>query len=55
MDASTFLQTLSGAVSSGFASHNQIDIGLSQRIGQAISSQAIYGRFSEASTAFLTG
>ena len=55
MDASTFLQTLSGAVASGFASHNQIAIGLSQRTGLSISSQAIYGRFSVESTAFLTG
>ncbi|NLT70549.1 MAG: hypothetical protein GXX91_07615, partial [Verrucomicrobiaceae bacterium] len=30
-------------------------IGLSQRTGQTISSQAIFERFSEASTAFLTG
>lgn len=55
MDASTFLQTLSGAVASGFASHNQIAMGLSRRTGESISSQAIHGRFSEASTAFLTG
>lgn len=55
MDPSTFLQTLCGAVASGFASHNQIAMGLSQRSGAAISSQAIHGRFSEASTAFLTG
>jgi len=55
MDPSTFLQTLSGAVASGFASHNQIAIGLSQRTGLPISSQAIHGRFSEGCTAFLTG
>lgn len=55
MDASTFLQTLSGAVASGFASHNQIAMGLSRRTAEPISSQAIHGRFSEASTAFLTG
>ena len=55
MDASTFLQTLSGAVASGLASHNQIAIGLAQRTGQTISSQAIFERFSDASTAFLTG
>jgi hypothetical protein len=55
MDPSTFLQTLCGAVASGFASHNQIAMGVSQRTGAAISSQAIHGRFSEASTAFLTG
>lgn len=55
MDASTFLQTLSGAVASGLASHNHIAIGLSQRTGLPISSQAIHGRFSETSTAFLTG
>jgi len=55
MDPSTFLQTLSGAVASGFASHNQIAIGLSQRTGAPISSQAVHQRFSEASTAFLTG
>jgi len=54
MDPSTFLQTLSGAVASGFASHNQIAMGLSQRTGEAISSQAVHRRFSEASTAFLT-
>jgi len=55
MDPSTFLQTLSSAVTSGLASHNQIAIGLSRRTGLSISSQAIHGRFSEASTAFLTG
>jgi hypothetical protein len=55
MDASAFLQTLSGAVASGFASLNQIAMGLSRRTGESISSQAIHGRFSEASTAFLTG
>lgn len=55
MDPSTFLQTLSSVVTSGFASHNQIAISLSQRTGLSISSQAIHGRFSEASTAFLTG
>ena len=54
MDASVFLQTLSGAVASGFASLNQIAMGLSRRTGRPISSQAIHGRFSEASTAFLT-
>lgn len=54
MDASTFLQTLCGAVSSGFASFNQIAIGLSRRTGEPISSQGVHGRFSEASTAFLT-
>lgn len=54
MDPSTFLQTLSGAVSSGFASHNQIAMGLSQRTGVPITSQAVYNRFSEASTEFLT-
>jgi len=55
MDASTFLQTVSGAVASGFASHYQTAIGLSQRTGLPIGSQAIHGRFSEGSTAFLTG
>jgi len=55
MDPSTFLQTLCGAVASGFASHNQIAMALSQRTGAPISSQAIHGRFTEASTAFLTG
>lgn len=55
MDASTFLQTLSGAVASGFASLNQIAMGLTRRTGEVISSQAVHGRFSEASTAFLTG
>lgn len=55
MDASTFLQTLSGAVASGFASHNQMAIGLSRRTGRPISSQAVHRRFSEQSTAFLTG
>jgi hypothetical protein len=55
MDPSVFLQTLSGAVASGFASHNQIAMGLSRRTGLPISSQAVHGRFSEASTAFLTG
>lgn len=54
MDGSTFLQTLSGAVASGLASHNQIAMGLSQRTGEVISSQAVHRRFSEASTAFLT-
>jgi hypothetical protein len=54
MDASTFLQTLSGAVASGFASHNQIAMGLTRRTGVPISSQAVHGRFSKASTAFLT-
>ena len=42
MDASTFLQTLSGAVASGLASHNHIAIGLSQRTGLPISSRAIH-------------
>ena len=55
MDPSTFLQTLSGAVASGLASLNQIAMGLSQRTGIPIRRQAIHGRFSEASTAFLTG
>jgi len=55
MDPSTFLQTLSGAVASGLASLNQIAMGLSQRSGVPIRRQAIHGRFSEASTAFLTG
>jgi hypothetical protein len=54
MDPSTFLQTLSGAVSSGFASHNQIAMGLSRRTGVTITSQAVHNRFSEASTEFLT-
>jgi hypothetical protein len=54
MDSSAFLQTLSSAVASGFASHNQIAIGLSRRTGERISSQAVHKRFSEASTAFLT-
>lgn len=54
MNASVFLQTLSGAMASGFASLNQIAMGLSRRTGRPISSQAIHGRFSEASTAFLT-
>ena len=55
MDPSAFLQPLSAAVASGFASHNQIAMGLSRRTGLPISSQAIHRRFSEASTAFLTG
>jgi hypothetical protein len=55
MDPSAFLQTLSGAVASGLASLNQIAMGLSQRTGVPILRQAIHGRFSEASTAFLTG
>lgn len=55
MDPSTFLQTLAGAVASGFASLNQIAMGLSRRTGEPITSQAVHGRFSEASTAFLTG
>jgi len=55
MDPSTFLQTLSGAVAPGLASHNQIAIGLSRRTGPSISSQAVHGRFSEGATAFLTG
>ena len=55
MDASTCLQTLSGAVASGFASHNQIAMGLTRRTAVPISSEAVHGRFSEASTAFLTG
>ncbi len=38
LDPSAFLQTLSGAVASGLASHNQIAIGLSQRSGKYISS-----------------
>lgn len=54
MDPSTFLQTLSGAVAAGFASHNQLAMGLTQRTGVPISSQGVHGRFSEASTEFLT-
>lgn len=54
VDASTFLQTLSGAVASGLASLNQIAMGLSRRTGVPIRRQAIHGRFSEASTAFLS-
>ncbi len=55
MDPSTFLQTLSGAVAQGLASRNQIAIGLSRRTGLPISSQAVRGRSSEGSAAFLTG
>lgn len=54
MDPSTFLRTLSGAVSSGFASRNQIAMGLSRRTGVTITGQAVHDRFSEASTEFLT-
>jgi hypothetical protein len=55
MDPSTFLQRLSGGVASGLTSLNQIAMSLSQRTGIPIRRQAIHGRFSEASTAFLTG
>jgi len=52
--ASTFLQTLAAAVTSGLASYNQIAMGLSHQTGQTITSQGVHQRFSESSTAFLT-